>query len=209
MEDLLRMIRGFRHFREDYFAGTSQLYRSLQNGQQPKTLMIACSDSRVDPALITRSRPGDLFVIRNVANLVPPYEPDDRHHGVSAALEYAVKFLQVEHIVVLGHANCGGIRALMGADGEMDSEFIRSWMTIAAAARQEVRDRLAHKPVELQLRACEEAAILLSIENLLSFPWIAERTASGVLSIHGWYFDLHTGELLDYDPASGEFLPLK
>jgi len=209
MEDIMRMIKGFRHFRKNYFAGTSDLFQELQAGQQPKTLMIACSDSRVDPALLTRSKPGELFVVRNVASLVPPYEPDSHHHGVSAALEYAVKILQVEHIIVLGHANCGGIRALMEADGMNAGEFIGNWVNIAANAREEVREKLSHKPLELQLRACEEAAILQSVENLLTFPWIKERSEAGTLSIHGWYFDLHRGELLDYDPETSEFRPIE
>lgn len=209
MEDIRRMIKGFRHFHKTYFSGVSELYQRLQAGQQPKTLVIACSDSRVDPALITRSEPGELFVIRNVANLVPPYEPDSRFHGVSSALEYAVNILQVEHIVVLGHSNCGGIRALMEADGNVNGEFIGHWMDIAAAARDEVKTKLSHKPLELQLQACEEAAILQSLENLLTFPWIQERTEAGTLSIHAWYFDLHRGELLDYDPEANMFVPIK
>ena len=208
MEDIQRMLKGFRKFRNAYFSGMSEFYQKLSQGQQPKTLVIACSDSRVDPALITSSRPGELFVIRNVANLVPPYEADSHFHGVSSALEYAVKILQVEHIVVLGHSNCGGIRVLMEADDNVDGEFLGRWMSIAAAAREEVKTKLSHKPMELQLQACEEAALLLSIENLLSFPWIRARTEAGNLFIHGWYFDMNRGELLNYDPESDSFKPM-
>ena len=109
MQDIAKLIAGFRHFQGNYFHGDNELFSQLKNGQQPKTLVISCSDSRVDPSLLTGAEPGDLFVIRNVANLVPPYEPDARYHGVSAALEYAVCQLQVEHIIVLGHSQCGGI----------------------------------------------------------------------------------------------------
>jgi carbonic anhydrase len=154
----------------------------------------------VDPVILTDSEPGDLFVVRNVANLVPPCESGGGHHGISAALEFGVCNLEVAHIIVLGHSQCGGIRALMensyssGEDG-----FVAQWMNIVSEARDKIRKDLPHKSLDLQARACEQAAILLSMENLLSFPWIAQRVNNGSLFLHGWYFDLAQGELLGYD----------
>jgi carbonic anhydrase len=198
MKDLQNLIRGFR--------SDNALFTQLRQGQTPKTLVIGCSDSRVDPAIITDCRPGDLFVVRNVANLVPPYAPDAQYHGVSSALEYAVQFLRVEHIVVVGHSNCGGIDALMRSSEETPiGEFIDNWVRIAHPAKDAVLQNLSGKSYELQRKACEEAAILISLGNLLTFPWVAQRVEQGLLAIHGWYFDLEAGELLGYNPETGNF----
>ncbi len=206
MQDLRRLISGFKRFREDYFESDDQLFEQLREGQQPKVLLIGCSDSRVDPAILTGARPGDLFVVRNVANLVPPYEPDSHYHGISSAVEYAVKFLKVEHAIVMGHACCGGIEALMcGTESEPIGEFIDHWVSIARPAREAVMRDLSNKPIELQRRACEEASILISLENLLTFPWVAAAVDKGQLALHGWYFDLEAGELLGYHADSGGF----
>jgi carbonic anhydrase len=152
--------------------------------------------------------PGELFVVRNVANLVPPYEPDAGHHGISAALEYAVRSLEVQHVIVLGHSRCGGIAYLMKNDGVGKSEFVGQWVDMVAAAKQEVQKSLSGKSDEARQRACEQAAILMSLDNLLTFPWLRERAEQGKLFLHGWYFDLESGELLSYAPESGAFRPL-
>ena len=204
-----RLIHGFRHFRKAYFSDSTELYSRLKHGQMPGTLMIACCDSRVDPAHLTRSTPGELFVIRNVANLVPPYHPDSTFHGVSSAIEYAVRTLEVKHIIVLGHSHCGGIHALMTEEEHRaPGEFLKPWLSLAEPARQRVKEQLGDQPPELQCRACEESAILLSMENLMTFPWIRERVEAGELKIHGWYFNLEHGELFDYDSEAEEFRPL-
>lgn len=206
MQDLQKLIRGFKRFQRQFFKSDNTLFEQLKTQQTPKTLVIGCSDSRVDPAIITKSGPGDLFVIRNVANLVPPYEPDTRYHGVSSALEYAVQILRVDHIIVMGHANCGGIDALMRGSEQMQiGEFIDHWVGIARPAKEAVLRDMADKPLTLQRKACEEAAILISLENLLTFPWVAQRVDEGSLAIHGWYFDLEAGEMLSYNPESGTF----
>lgn len=207
--EINRMIGGYKKFRETYFGGETELFRRLKGGQTPKTLVIACSDSRVDPALLTGSKPGDIFVIRNVASLVPPYEPDTAHHGVSAALEYAVKILQVRNIIVLGHSQCGGIRELMCCENYHHTEFIGTWLEIAATVREDVRARLGHLPLRQQIRACEEAALLLGIENLQTFPWVRERVEAGTLALHAWYFHIGRGHLFHYDPAKGAFAAFK
>ena len=210
VEDAItKLIHGFRSFRDTYFSGDAELFEQLKHGQNPRILVIACSDSRVDPALLTRSAPGDLFVIRNVANLVPPYEPDTRHHGVSAALEYAVNALEVEHIIVLGHSDCGGIHALLKRTPEKPAgEFLEQWLDLAEPARRAVLERLPDADGATRHRACEEASLVLALENLLTFPWVRQRVEAGTLSLHAWYFVIATGHLFGYDRESCEFRTL-
>lgn len=206
MKDIAKFLHGFRRFQRHFFCSKDLLYRDLQERQTPNALVIACSDSRVDPAILTGCDPGDMFVVRNVANLVPPFETGGAHHGVSAALEYGVTVLEVGHVIILGHSFCGGIQALMEDRGcAQAGQFITPWVRIAQAARDEVLRDLAHKTPQARARACELAAILVSMENLLTFPWIAQRVEAGALHIHGWYFDMETGELSTYMPETGEF----
>jgi len=182
------------------------LASALKKRQDPRALLIGCSDSRVDPALLTDCSPGDLFMVRNVANLVPPYEQNSGYHGVSSALEYAVCFLKVAHIIVLGHSGCGGIASLMEtAKGKMVGEFIDNWVDIAAPARDKVLAELAERPAEEQARACEKEAILVSLQNLMTFPWIREQVERQQLSLHGWYFNIGTGQVKFYRDETGTF----
>lgn len=202
------LIEGFHRFREQHFADDDALYRQLvQEGQTPKILVVACCDSRVDPALVLNCAPGDLFVIRNVANLVPPAESrSGGRHGTSAALEYGVGTLGVEHIIVLGHAQCGGIRALVQAGGAGNPQsFIDDWMCLVEDARAAVERDMPGTSLKERTRACEQRAILGSLNNLKTFPWIRERVEQGALTLHGWYFDMDNGELLGYNPATGLF----
>lgn len=203
------LIDGFHRFREEHFADDDALYKQLvQDGQTPKILVVACCDSRVDPALVLDCAPGDLFVIRNVANLVPPAESrSGGRHGTSAALEYGVRVLGVEHIIVLGHAHCGGIRSLLtgGGAGEQAS-YINSWMRVAEEAQKKVEKKIPDASFEERERACEQQAILSSLENLMTFEWISASVATGKLELHGWYFDIEHGQLLSYDPTTRDFL---
>ncbi len=206
-KELLRLASGFRKFREKYFEGEHSPYR-ITGPQTPKTLVIGCSDSRVDPAIITSSGPGELFVVRNVANLVPPYEKGGGFHGVSAAIEFAVVNLKVENIVVLGHRQCGGIRALVtGLHGESDS-FVDRWVAIARPAH--FRALAAHPEADADqlCQHCELEAIKISIENLRTFPFVKEAELAGRVHLIGAYFDLESGRLLEYVESSGEFVNL-
>lgn len=206
MQEMQKFIHGFRSFQEDYFSEDRELFDRLKQGQRPRVVLIGCSDSRVDPSMMVRSEPGELFIVRNVANLVPPCEHDHSYHGVSAALEYAVCHLEVEHIIILGHSCCGGIRSLMeGIPAEKNGEYISKWVSIAERAKQQVLDTFADAPPEQQAKACEHASILVSLENLLTFPWIRERVEADTLDLHGWYFDIESGNLYSYQPASGKF----
>lgn len=209
MEEIEKFIGGFRRFQHKYFGEHRDLFTELQSGQNPKTLLIGCSDSRVDPAILTDCDPGDLFVVRNVANMVPPYEIDGAFHGVSSAIEYAVVHLEVSKIITLGHSGCGGIRALMdNSTPKTDANFIGRWVKIADAAREQVQRELSHKTFEGQVRACEMAAIIVSLDNLMTFPFISQRVQDGSLSLIGWYFDIASGELYDFAQESNKFEPL-
>jgi carbonic anhydrase len=200
------LIEGFQRFRERHFGKDGeQFHRLVQFGQTPKALVVACCDSRVDPALVLDCAPGDLFVIRNVANLVPPAENQGHYHGTSAALEFGVRNLGVPHIIVLGHAQCGGIHALLEGSVEKDEPFIAGWMGIAEAARRKVEKELAGASDKLRHRACEQQAILVSLDNLMTFSWIHQRVEQGRLALHGWYFDIECGELLGYNTSTLQF----
>lgn len=207
MIDISQLIDGFRRFRYEHFALHDNLYQQLVvQGQTPQVLVVACCDSRVDPALVFNCHPGDLFVIRNVANLVPPLEGHSGHHGTTAAIEYGVKKLEVKHIIVLGHAYCGGIAALVNTGGVSSPDsYMDDWMSLAEGARKEVEAELPNAEQALKYRECEMRAILGSLENLKTFPWINERVSNGSLILHGWYFDIGQGELLRYEASSDTF----
>jgi carbonic anhydrase len=209
MEDIEKFIKGFTHFQQQYFNPDNALFDHLRAGQHPTTLLIGCCDSRVDPMLLTGSDPGEMFVVRNVANLVPPCSPD-APPGVSSAIEFAVCNLKVARVIVLGHAHCGGIHALLAPQPPQQNEtdFVGRWMKIAEPVRQRVLRDLPHKSGAAQHRACELASILHSLDNLLTYPWIKRRVEDGTLALHGWYFDIDSGALLAYSARQMEFLPL-
>ncbi|TAJ80962.1 MAG: carbonic anhydrase [Gallionellaceae bacterium] len=201
MSSIPDLVEGFQRFRERHFERNDSLYQQLvKEGQTPKTLVVACCDSRVDPALVLDCEPGDLFVIRNVANLVPPSENRAGHHGTTAAIEYAIRILKVEHIIVFGHAQCGGINTLVRSGGVNNPDsYIEDWMYLAESARASVMAEMPDAPLQEQLHACEQKAILVSLGNLMTFPWVKERVESGALTLHGWYFDIEHGQLLRFN----------
>lgn len=204
-KEILRMMAGFRRFRERFFTESSVYNRLASDGQHPKTLMIACSDSRVDPAILFSSSPGEMFVVRNVANLVPPFESSGGFHGVSSAIEFAVINLKVENIVVLGHRQCGGIRSLFEPQIDRQGRFVTQWMTIAAQAKGNVLQKFPEADVETKCRECEKESIITSLENLRTFPFIESAIAERGLQLLGVYFDLENGQLWHYDDALGAF----
>lgn len=168
MAEVKALIEGYKKFYKKYFASDNELYNELaKTGQSPKTLIIACSDSRVDPSIVMNAKPGDIFVIRNVANLVPPCETSESGiHGVSAALEFAVQILQVNHIVVLGHSSCAGIAALLGSADIDKTDFIGKWMSIAKPAREKTLTEKKYSCDKTMHHECEKECIMLSLENL-------------------------------------------
>ncbi|NJL08564.1 MAG: carbonic anhydrase [Methylacidiphilales bacterium] len=206
-----RLIAGYQSFLDRRYAEEHEQYEALAQGQSPKMMVIACCDSRVSPTIIFDAMPGELFTVRNVANLVPPYQPGG-HHAASAALEYAVLGLKVEHIVVLGHARCGGVMAYarqrtdLGAGGTGD--FIGPWMSILEPAAAAVGIVPAADVPDEAVTRLEYAGIRQSLTNLLTFPWIRERVEAGRLALHGAYFSIATGLLERLDPETGTFVPL-
>jgi carbonic anhydrase len=208
-KSLLRLIVGFRRFREKYFSPKVQadsVYQRLAfSGQTPKTLLIGCSDSRVDPAILTDASPGEIFVVRNVANLVPPCEPSAvGFHGTSSAIEFAVVSLKVENIIVLGHRQCGGIRALMGGP-ETSHSFVGQWMSIAEEARRKVLSETPMADTETRWRLMEMEAIKVSLKNLHTFSFVREAVKTRKMNVLGVYFDLEQGKLWQYDEPSDKF----
>lgn len=206
MADVTKFLDGIENFQQQHFGENPELASTLIEGQKPQALLIGCCDSRVDPAVLLNCNLGDLFILRNIANLVPPYLKNDDYHGVSSSLEYAVCHLEVSDIIILGHSECGGIGALMESSNGGDmGEFIGKWVNIAASARDKVLQDLPDAPRDKQARACEKEAVLVSLKNLMTFPWIKERVAKGQLSLHGWYYNIKTGQLRYYNQLTGEF----
>jgi carbonic anhydrase len=198
-----RLIEGYRRFRAETWPRERGRFEALaERGQRPRAMVIACSDSRVDPQMIFGAAPGELFVVRNVANLVPPYAPDAAYHGTSAALEFGVRVLGVRDLLVLGHGLCGGVRALLeGAPAEA-ADFVAPWMRIAGAARGRA---LACEPADARQEACEHEVVRLSLANLLTFPWLREAVEAGRLRLHGLHFDVRTGVLTALGAEGGGF----
>jgi carbonic anhydrase len=187
-----RLIEGYHRFRSEVWPVQRARYEALSNkGQSPETLVISCSDSRVDPQTVFGAAPGEMFVVRNVAGLVPTYQPDANYHGTSAAIEYAVRVLKVARVVVLGHRQCGGVQAMVeGAPAEA-RDFVEPWMSMARSVLEHVHDR--HAPDVLS--CCEIEVVRLSLANLMTFPWVAERVEAGNLVLAGFRFEIFTGIL--------------
>jgi carbonic anhydrase len=205
-----RLIEGFQRFRKNYYEENRVVFDALsRTGQAPRALVIACCDSRVDPSLIFDTAPGEVFTIRNIANLIPPYAPNGDYHGTSAALEFAIRILLVEHVVVLGHSGCGGVRALVENALEVPTgDFVGQWMAIANPARERAFATAAKEGQETLRHTCELEVVKVSLANLMTFPWVAERASRNALALHGWYFDLENGALLRCDLATGKFAPV-
>lgn len=187
-KSLNKILNGYKQFRAKYAGGDESIMQSLSvNGQKPEIMVVACCDSRVDPALILQCDPGDLFVVRNVANIVPPYEKDDAHHGTSAALEFGVCFLEVKHLILLGHSQCGGIMARINKVELEQDDFISNWVSVIKT--DETHEHTTDDYAKLALRE--------SYKNCMEFPWIKERVEKGTLAIHLWFFDIKTGQIFD------------
>lgn len=208
MSGIEALLDGFRKFRETYYEKAPDLFRDrLRHGQSPSVAVVACSDSRVDPAIVLQTEPGDIFAVRNVAALVPPYEEGGLYHGTSAALEFAVEGLSVDHIIVIGHAQCGGVAAMVRRHegGPATGSFLASWTDLLRAARERA---LAVDPglegAALQ-SAAERQAVRLSLDNLTTFPFIQKALATGDLTLHGWYLNIYDGTLDAWNPETDTY----
>ena len=195
MQNFHDLVGGFHHFRANYFLKEKEFFESLAHSQSPKTLVIACCDSRTDPAIVLGCKPGDLFVVRSVAAIVPPPEKAGEYDAVMAAVEYGVKHLDVEHIVVMGHSNCGGIAGLFNPQAVRKERFTSKWISLACPAVERINEENSQEDLTQRMRLSEEAAVLLSIENLLSYPWIEEAVQAQSLSLHALYYDMREGTL--------------
>lgn len=194
-----KILEGYQAFRKNYALGDQAVMKYLSDyGQQPEAMVVSCCDSRVDPALILQCDPGDLFVVRNVANIVPPYEKDDAHHGTSAALEFGIRFLNVKHLILLGHSQCGGIQALLDRHNDHKNDFIDNWMSLVKLNNADTHN----------VDTYAKLALNRSHENCLNFPWIKEKVANGELSIHLWFFDIKSGQIFAYSDVEKKYQPL-
>lgn len=209
-----KLVSGFTTFHERYFEGNKELYQNLvEKGQSPTALVIACADSRVDPAIVLQADPGDIFSIRNVANVVPPYEDQDdvTYHGTSAAIEFAVDKLGVKNVVVFGHAHCAGVKAMInGQEGNpIDGHFLPCWTSIINKGYELAKKKNpSAEGAELD-RCCERQSVIVSLENLMTFPFVRSRVERGELEIHGWYLDIAKGEMSRYDKDSDKFIKVE
>jgi len=195
-KSLTKILNGYRQFRENY-KNLTLMPSKLGADQKPEIMIVSCCDSRVDPAIIFECDPGDLFVIRNIASLIPPYEKDEFHHGTSAALEFGIKILNVKHLIILGHSNCGGIENIR-QNCDKKNDFISNWLSILNSKNFN----------NLPLEDCIKTALTQSYDNCLTFPWIQEKIQSGELEIHTWFFDLKTGILNQYDKNTRKYVAI-
>ncbi len=206
MPALKELLSGYRRFRNETWREERRRYQALGEAQEPGLMIIACADSRVDPATIFDTVPGQTFVVRNVANLVPPYQTGTGLYGVSAALEYAVCVLKVRYVVVMGHGGCGGIRAsIASARGEDVGEFVGPWVSIAAETRDRVMAEFPEASDDDLIHRLEREMIATSLDNLMTFPFVREAVASGHLRLEAGWFAIASGELHWRDAATGIF----
>ena len=207
MADFHQLLCGFHHFREDYLLREREFFERLSKAQNPKTLVIACCDSRTDPALVTGARPGELFVVRSIAALVPSAEERLPRDAVMSAVEYAVMKLRVTDIAVMGHSDCGGVHGMLSPSGLGALPHVRNWIEPAAPLAAEMIREAPAASREALARRCEQAAVLLSVENLLSYPWLEERVRDGRLRLHALYYDMAAGHMCLWNPEAEAFEP--
>jgi carbonic anhydrase len=210
MKKISEFEKGHQYFRSVKFKENEKRFKKLvEEGQSPKALFIGCSDSRVMPNMITGSGPGDLFIVRNIGNFVPPFRPDDDYHATASAIEYAVTSLEVSDIIVCGHSDCGAIKACF-QHHEPSDENIHTvkWLQLGDPARDMARHSMPEETLEAQRDFAEKVSVVFQLENLLSYPAVRRRVDAGTLFLHGWHYNLATGEILYFDESELEFKPL-
>jgi carbonic anhydrase len=200
-----KLYRGVHAFRESYFAREEDFFKGLSHGQSPEVLFITCADSRIDPNLVTQSRPGDLFIVRNVGNIIPPYDAIKDKNSVVAAIEFAVLALKVKDIIC-GHSSCGAMEALYKDEKDFSNmPHLRDWLKIAAPVKEVVNLHYPDHKGESRKRITEKENILAQLNNIQTYPFVAEALNEGILHLHGWYYDIGTGEVYSYDPVRNSF----
>ncbi len=201
-----RLIEGIHQFQQDSFRPLEGLFKQLAKSQNPDTLFITCSDSRIDPNLLTQSKPGDLFILRNAGNMVPPHGAATG--GEAATIEFAVVGLNIRDIILCGHSNCGAMRGLLEPEKVADLPAMAAWLRNAETTGRIVRDNYAHLKGDQLLTATIEENVLVQLENLRTLPAVASRLVKGDLKLHGWVYRIETGEVFAFDPQVGQFVPL-
>lgn len=213
MKRLSDLLEGNEMFQKSYFKKHEmQLLDLVKNGQTPKALFVSCSDSRVVPTLITNTPPGSFFGLQNVGNFVPPYRPDEEYHATASGIEYAVNALDVTEIIVCGHTHCGAIASLYENETLDDKEFIhtKKWLSLGGKAKVMASLALGRNADRAELlKLTERLSIISQIENLLTYPYVKDKVDAGILHLHGWLYDIETGEIEYYDPDECQFLSLK
>lgn len=201
-----KLVNGIHEFRANVFGSDREFYELLALGQSPETLFITCSDSRINPNLITQTRPGELFILRNAGNIIPPHGA--ANGGEGATIEYAVAALGVKDIIVCGHSHCGAMQGLLGPDGLDELPAMRSWLDHAERTRRVMRESYHELEGEALFTATVQENVLAQLENLRTHPAVAGRLALGDLHLHGWVYKIETGEVFAFDPGAGQFVPL-
>jgi carbonic anhydrase len=200
-----KLVEGVHAFRSDYFGKHRDLFRKLAEGQRPETLFITCSDSRLNPNLLTNADPGELFIVRNVGNIVPRV---DLPGGTAAAIEYAVEVLQVSNVVICGHTHCGAIQAVLNPETMEHLPFVKKWLAQGERLRAIVAERYGHLEGAALMTAAVEENVLVQLEHLRAFPFVADRLEKGTLRVSGWVFNIETGQVFDFDPNRHQFVEL-
>lgn len=201
-----KLFKGIHKFQKSYFKKEEEFFKRLSGKQEPDVLFIACADSRVDPNLITQSKPGELFIVRNVGNIVPPYDAIKDKNSVAAAIEFAVLLLKVMDIIVCGHSNCGAMQALYKDEREFKSmPHLKDWLKIASPVKETVDAFYPDYSNESRQRILEKENILAQLRNIQTYPFVNQALEKGLLYLHGWYYDIYTGKVYAYDPAADAF----
>lgn len=201
-----KLIQGIHQFQKESFRPLRGLFEQLAKGQDPETLFITCSDSRIDPTLLTRAQPGDLFILRNAGNIIPPYGAGNG--GEAATIEFAVSAIGVKDIIICGHSHCGAMQGVLHPEQVASLPALSSWLSHAESTRRIVHSNYGHLDGDGLLTATIEENVLVQLENLRTLPSVASRLARGDLHLHGWVYKIETGEVFAYDLASGQFVPL-
>ncbi len=200
-----KLYKGIRNFQESHFRKEEEFFKRLSGGQAPEVLFITCADSRIDPNLVTQSKPGDLFIVRNVGNIIPPYDAIKDKNSVAAAVEFAVLILRVKDIIICGHSNCGAIDALYKDESDLkDMPHLRDWLNLALPLRDAVMQHYKDTP-EVRQRITEEENVLLQLHNIQTYSFVRRALEEGLLHLHGWYYNIGTGSIYAYKPSEEVF----
>lgn len=205
-----KLYKGIRRFQESFFKKEEDFFKRLSKSQDPDVLFITCSDSRVDPALVTQSKPGELFIVRNIGNIIPPHDALKDKNSAAAAIEFAVLALKVSDVIVCGHSNCGAMQALYKKNNEMDKmPHLRDWLNLAEHVKDAVLKSFPDSPQEALQEITEKENVLAQIENLETYPFIAQALNEGTLYLHGWYYEIGAGQMYAYIPNTDRFELIK